>query len=67
MSEEMSAIDRYRAQWRPDEAKIAEYKSLYHKALREGNWSHMILYFDALSNAMRPPRNLPIKRLDVVE
>lgn len=67
MTEQLSAIDRYRAQWKPDQAKIAEYKALYEKAVSEGNWQHVILYFDALSRELRPPRHLPIKRLETTD
>jgi len=64
MAEEISAIDSYRAQWKPNEAKIAEYKALYEKAKRDGDWVMMPVYFQAWSDANRPPRHLPIKRLD---
>ena len=63
----LSAIERYRAAWKPDEAKIAEYKAGYEKAVREGDYVRMNVYWGAWHDAMRPPRHLPIKNWERAE
>lgn len=67
MSEEMSAIDRYRAEWKPNYKLIEELRALYRNAELLGDRHAMAQYSTAFWAEMRPPRNLPIKRLDVVE
>ena len=64
MSEEMSAIDRYRAQWKPNEAVIALLEMILKKAEQEGDLGQQIWAHNRLWEEMRPPRHLPIKRLD---
>lgn len=67
MSEEMSAIDRYRAAWKPNEATIALLETLLKKAEEEDDLATQIYAHNALWEANLPPRNLPIKNWDKVE
>lgn len=63
----MSAIERYRAQWKPDKGTITILEALLKKAEEEDDLAGQMWAHNRLCEARRPPRNLPIKRLDVVE
>lgn len=65
--QELSPIERYRANWKPDKKLIAKYKAAYRKAVRDNDYVRMGIYSMALRDAQRPPSNLPIKNLTVTE
>lgn len=68
MSEqELTPIERLCAQWEPNEARIAELKADRDKAIECGDLLTAFALDNSLWLEMQPPRNLPIKRMDVTE
>jgi len=67
MSEQLSAIERYRAQWKPNETRIADLHARYKFAVDAGAYLAAMAIWDALWREMRPPRHLPIKYLDIID
>ena len=64
MSEQLSAIDRYRAQWKPNEKRIAELRADLKRAIDSGAILAAMAIEEMLWVEMMPPRHLPIKNLE---
>lgn len=61
MTDQLSAIDRYRAQWKPNLARIAELDMALAYAKLAGDIPAMREIHEMLRIEMTPPRHLPIK------
>lgn len=64
MNEELSPIEHYRAQWKPNKKRIAALKAAIRRAECAGLWLRRTVLYELLFSEMRPPRHLPIKNLD---
>lgn len=65
MVDQLSPIERYRVQWKPNKKRVAAIKAAMRRAVKSRDALRYIALTDVLIAEMTPPSHLPIRNLTV--